>query len=242
MLLTVTQAAEQLATDTLTIHRLAARGKLKANRVGVSGPQRILSEDLSAYVSKGAPDFELPPLVGRPGAQMFDGNERNIDALAGQVHGQIRDALKEIADALSEPAANVDKVAVRPDAIIRAIAQSKPALMARIKTSRPQPKPFADALELVMVHAVRAAAVSIAKQLDKRRAPIDVIYFDRGAYETITAQAIAAALAVEIRYRRAFPAANGFGRSHDVTYSIRLADLVTGNAAGYMARIVDAAF
>lgn len=238
MLLTLTQVAEQLATDPIHVYRAIARKNLAGNRIGTAGPVRVLDTDLAKYVANSAPDFEMPPLR----ENWFHPDERNLATLAGQTAGRIRDELATIADATDEPTADV--VTIAPNAAIRAIGKSNPRLIVTLKTNRPQPTPFANATEMLMVHTVRAAAKKVAAQINNRMAPLDVLYYDATTYQSIVAQATAQARAQTVSYHRTYAGKVGAAssQSRTVRFDLPLASLIEGNVASYMAKIATLAF
>lgn len=242
-LLTPTQAADELATDTTHVYRLVARGQLKGNRIGENGPLRVLDTDLSSYVAAGAKDFDAPKLSSRNGPTWFCGHEQSIDALASGITGSIRDELAAIAEASDEPALSIEKVAVKANQPMRALMRSKPALMARIKTSRPQPEPFANALELLMVHTIRGTALNVVRRSSKRADILATLYSDAATYQSTVATAAADALAQPIRHQKLWPSKIGHWQpAHQVTFEITFGDLVEGNPVAYMTRIASLAF
>jgi hypothetical protein len=63
-ILSLDEVRQALGVQEVAIKRLIARGKLTATAIGIGGPLRVLSSDLTAYVKKGAIDIDLPPLAG----------------------------------------------------------------------------------------------------------------------------------------------------------------------------------
>ena len=232
------QAAESVGCSELHILRAIAIGELKASQVGQGGAYRVDSIDLSDWARSGFPRFDFPESIK---AGWYDDIERGIRMESDAFTGALADALKAWADTQAEPAANISTVTVTPTATMRTLAAAAvPVSPFRIKSKKTSPAPYANRLESAMILATRRAAHAAVRRIGG--VPLHTLFRSRGQFEKISSEAATAALNQTVNYRRIWPAKVGFGRSHDVRYSVRLGDLVTGGESAYITKLIGLAF
>lgn len=240
-LLTTLQVADSLGCSGLHVDRAIAIGELEAHRVGQGGPYRIDEAAIVAWGRNGYQRVDMPTAIVR---NWYDGNDRNIDYHAGNFRGQIADELKSYADAQAEPAANVTVVTVTPTARMKALAASPvPPMLTTIKTKRTPPPPFSSSIENAVIQATRSAAAGICRQRQPNRPALSVLFAGIDEFAAISREAVAAALASPINYRKSWPGKTGaFSQPHDVRFSVSLGSLVAGNLASFTKRVVELSF
>ncbi len=185
--LSIDQAAAELEISPIALHRIIARGRLDAVRLGTDGPWRIAGTELARYIAAGAPDRIGPKLSGN----WFD------DDTTGRAMDFERSLIAAASRQVPEPPPKVEELELSMTPGMRAAMNAQPRRY--LGSPKKAPSRYSSEFVLFGVNTLRKVLWQMLNKASGK--PLEKLYASPVDYDQYTALALQEMLGRSIRFR-----------------------------------------